>query len=90
MKHRPRPQAISLIGPETNEHRTLNVQHRILYSVYFEKRINDTPRKRLRCASETTLRNSAVRCLFFGVLYQPKKAALMPSAHGIQPTASSN
>jgi hypothetical protein len=61
------------------QHRTLNVQHRILYSVYLKKRLSNTRRtrrasagaagappqrqalaRRVRCASESTLRNSAV------------------------------
>ncbi len=56
------------------EHRTLNVQHRIMYSALrepqglttgsndqFKKRLSNTRRKRLRCTSEATLRNYAVR-----------------------------
>jgi hypothetical protein len=40
------------------EHRTLNVQHRIMYSVH-KKRLNTTRRGRLRCASESTTRISS-------------------------------
>ncbi len=35
----------------------MNVQHRIMYSVNLKKRLNNTRRKRLRCASEYTLWN---------------------------------
>jgi hypothetical protein len=58
------PRASSLIVEETRsfirrvnskmniEHRTLNVQHRIMYSVYLKKRLRNTRHKRQRCASE--------------------------------------
>ena len=64
----PAQKTADLIEKETNEHRTLNVQHRIMYSVNLKKteqhaayssRRRLTQRERLRYASESTLRNSS-------------------------------
>ena len=38
-----------------------------MYAVYFKRRLSDTRCKRLRCASETILRNSAVQDSIFDI-----------------------
>jgi hypothetical protein len=52
----------SLIEKETNEHRTSNVQHRIMYAVNLKKPVQDYfARLATKAKSEFTLRNSAIR-----------------------------
>jgi hypothetical protein len=57
-KRRRWPRASSLIVEETNEHRTLNVQRPTSNTEFcqFKKILNNTRRKRLVCAIESTRR----------------------------------
>jgi len=58
--------------PEVNskmniEHRTLNVQRRIMYSINLKNLLSNTRRKRLRCASGSILLNLSSLVRFCGL-----------------------